>query len=450
MKDRPTQEIPPPVPRQHGAKQGGEIPSRWDWVEASVWTERMLATLEHGVKGGKWFSLIDKVYNPTNLYVASERVIANDGSAGVDRQPTAQFERQRHQELPRLEQELREGRYQPQPARRTWIEKTGSRDKRPLGIPAVRDRVVQTAVRNVLEPIFEREFAEHSYGFRPKRGCRDALRRVDSLLRQGNCWVVDADLKSYFDTIPHDLLMQQVSERIADGRVLQLIEAFLKQGVMEELKGWQATERGTPQGAVISPLLANIYLNPLDHLMAQQGFAMVRYADDLVVLCPSREEAEHALSQLQVWTQARGLQLHPDKTRVVDARQPGGFDFLGYHFERGQRWPSDKSLKKLRGKLRDKTHRTDGRSLAVIIAEVNRTLRGWFGYYKHSQRSRLRHVDEWVRRRLRAVLAKRHHRRSGRQRQGGGLANRRWTNAYFHAHGLYSLIAAHAAECQSR
>src|SRR5207249_11732940 len=264
----------------------------------------------------------------------------------------------------------------------------------------------QTAVRHVLEPIFERDFAEHSYGFRPGRGCREALRRVDHLLKAGYHWVVDADLKSYFDTITQEPLLERVAEKIADGRVLDLVRAFLRQGIMEGMKTWTPTG-GTPQGAVISPLLSNLYLNPLDHLMAQQGIEMVRYADDFVLLCRSEAEAQRALALVQQWTATAGLTLHPEKTRIVDATQHGGFDFLGYHFERGLRWPRRKSLKKLRDKIRILTKRSNGQSLEVIISRVNSVNRGWFGYFKHSYHTTFPYLDSWIRMRLRSLLRKR-------------------------------------------
>jgi RNA-directed DNA polymerase len=310
---------------------------------------------------------------------------------------------------------------------------------RPLGIPAVRDRVVQTALRQVIEPIFEIGFAEASYGFRPERGCKDALRRVDQLLKEGHHWVVDADLKSYFDSIPHEPLMAMIRERVADGRVLALIENYLRAGVLEELKGWQPTHRGTPQGAVISPLLANIYLHPLDQTMAQAGWQMVRYADDFVILCRSQAEAQAALEAVRRWTEKMGLQIHPEKTQLVDARAPGGFDFLGYHFERGLRWPRKKSLEKLKETLRRKTPRLDGRALKEIIADVNRTLRGWYGYFQHSKPNVFPTVDGYVRRRLRSLLERRHGRRNG----GYGAAQQRWPNGWFTQQGLWNLTAAH-------
>jgi len=320
--------------------------------------------------------LIDKVWAVGNLWRGYQRVAANQGAAGVDHQTIEMFEQRVEENVGKLSETLKDGSYRPQAVRRTWIEKLGSKDKRPLGIPTVRDRVVQTAVRHVLEPIFERDFAEHSYGFRPGRGCQDALRRVDHLLKAGYHWVVDADLKSYFDTIPQEPLMERVAEKIADGRVLALVKAFLEQEILEGMKTWTPAG-GTPQGAVISPLLSNIYLDPLDQQMARQGIEMVRYADDFVILCRSEVQAREALERVRQWTAQAGLSLHPVKTRIVDATQPGGFDFLGYHFERGYKWPRDKSLKKFKDTIRAKTRRTHGHSLNHMIEDTNRTGMVW-------------------------------------------------------------------------
>jgi RNA-directed DNA polymerase len=378
---------------------------------------------------------MDKVYRMENLQRALAQVAANDGAAGVDGQKVKQYQAQSTQRLANVQEQLKAGHYNPQPVKRVWIEKLGSKELRPLGVPTVGDRVVQTAVRNVIEPIFEKTFAEHSYGFRPGRGAKDALRRVDALLKAGKVWVVDADLKGYFDSIPQDKLMEQVAQHISDGALLELIERFLKQGVMESGKGWKPTERGTPQGAVISPLLANIYLNPLDHQMAQVGKEMVRYADNFVILCHSQEEADEVLRQLRQWVEAAGLTLHPTKTRIVDASQKGGFDFLGYHFERGHRWPRQKSLDKFKDSLRQKTARLRPGSMQTIIEEVNRTLRGWFQYFKHSSRSTFGALDSFVRQRLRTIERKRH-KGQGRAR---GRDQQRWPNAYFADLGLISL-----------
>jgi RNA-directed DNA polymerase len=427
-----------------GATQAGEVRVRWAWTELSVWTERMLTALEQGVKGGCWFSLMDKVFAPRTLQAAWERVWHNRGSAGVDRQTVEAFAQDDEANLQRLCETLKAGTYCPQAIRRVYIPKPGSREKRPLGIPTVRDRVVQTALRYALEPIFERDFHPHSYGFRPGRGCKDALRRVEHLLKAGYTHVVDADLKSYFDSIPHEALMVRVASKVSDGKVLALVRAFLKQGIFEGLETW-TPEEGTPQGAVISPLLSNLYLDPLDHHMAQAGYEMVRYADDFVLLCQSASEAQAALDRVRGWCQEAGLTLHPEKTRVVDVTQPGGFDFLGYHFERGYKWPRRKSLTKFKDTLRTKTQRTNGHSLTFIIADVNRTLQGWFGYFQHSHRSTFRTLDGWIRMRLRSVLRK----RAGRPGRGCGLDHHRYPNAYFAKQGLFSLAAAHAQACQS-
>jgi len=434
-------ETPAPVPQ---AKQAGEVRARWAWTEASVWTERMLTALERGVRGGCWFSLIDKVYSLRNLQAAFAQVKANRGAAGVDHVTIEMFEANLEANLRHVSEQLATGKYQPQAVRRKWIPKPGSKQQRPLGIPTVRDRVVQGALRNVLEPIFERDFAEHSYGFRPERGCKDALRRVDQLLKAGSSWVVDADIASYFDTIPQDKLLEQVTGKVADSRVLELIAVMLQQGVMEAMTYWTPTS-GTPQGAVISPLLANIYLDPLDHELARSGFKMVRYADDFVILCGSEAEARAALARVQAWTAQAGLQLHAEKTRVVDIRQRGGFDFLGYHFERGYRWPRRKSEAKLRAKIRQHTKRRNGHSLPMIIGNVNQTLTGWFEYFKHSHKTAFPPLDKWIRMRLRSILRQRR-KRKGRAR---GTDNIRWPNAFFVQQGLLNLSAAHAALRQS-
>lgn len=440
MTKRPQQ---PPAAVPETAKQAGNVRARWAWTEAAVWTDRMLTALEKGVKGDQWFSLIDKVAGESNLFVSSCRVARNKGAPGIDRVTVDQFAKHQAKHLKRLHKTIQDGSYVPHEVRRTWIPKPGSKEKRPLGIPTVRDRVVQTSLRNVIEPIFEKDFAEHSYGFRPNRGCKDALRVVAQLVKSGYVHVVDADLKAYFDTIPHDKLMARIREKISDGRVLELIEKFLKQGVMEGLATW-TPESGCPQGAVVSPLLSNIYLDPLDHQMAACGFKMVRYADDFVILCRSREEAEAAMAMVQAWTEAGGLTLHPEKTVIVDAREEG-FDFLGYHFHGEHRWPRKKSLRKLKEAIRAKTRRAHGHSLTYIIGDVNQTLRGWFEYFKHSHRWTFRPLDCWIRMRLRSILRKR---RKG-QGRGRGLDHLRWPNQFFAERGLFSLVTAHHSACQS-
>ena len=405
----------------------------------------MLTALEGGVKGGKWYSLIDKLHSEATLRAAFTQVEANRGAAGVDHVTVEQYAKELDANLRGLSEVLRTGSYRPRQIRRHYIPKPGSREMRPLGIPTVRDRVVQTALRMVMEPIYEKDFAAHSYGFRPGRGCKDALRRVTELLAAGYVHIVDADLKSYFDTIPKDRLMALIGQKVTDGRILALITSFLEQGVLDGAQEW-TPEQGTPQGAVVSPLLSNIYLDPLDHLMAGRGFEMVRYADDFVVMCRSEEDAAAALAVVQQWTAQAGLTLHPIKTRLVDEREEG-FDFLGYHFEAGKRWPRTKSRKKFRDTIRAKTKRTSGHSMTQIVADVNRTLRGWFEYFKHSHCPTFRMEDGWIRRRLRSILRKRS-RRNG-SAKASGADQTRWPNAYFAAFGLYSLQDAHALICQS-
>ena len=314
-----------------------------------------------------------------------------------------------------------------------------------MGIPCVRDRVVQAALRLVIEPIFEKEFVPHSYGFRPGRGCKDALREVDRLLKAGYVHVVDVDFQAYFDSIPHQPLMDQIGGYLADGRVLSLLEGFLKQEILEGLALW-TPEQGSPQGAVISPLLASLYLHPVDVAMVKAGFEMIRYADDLVVLCCSRAEAHRALELLRQLVAERGLRLHPEKSWVVDISVPGAsFDFLGYRFERNTRWPRKKSLRKVKEALRAKTNRSSGYSLPVIIKDVNRTLQGWFEYFKHSHKWTFPFLDGWVRRRLRSILRG----RTGHKGISRGFDHQRWPNEFFREHGLFSLVEAHRSLLQS-
>jgi RNA-directed DNA polymerase len=436
---------PVTIPGATPGKRAGEARHGQPRAEPAVWTERMLATLVQGVRGGKWHSLIDKLYPIATLRAAFAAVKANRGAAGVDHVTIEEYANNLDANLERLSESLRADTYHPQAIRRHFIPKPGSQEMRPLGIPTTQDRVVQTALRMVLEPIYERDFAAQSYGFRPGMGCKDALRRVDELLKAGYVHVVDADLKSYFDTIPKDRLLGLVAGKVADGRILKLVEAFLGQSVLDDTREW-VPEQGTPQGAVISPLLSNIYLNPLDHLMAGRGFEMVRYADDFVVLCRSPQEATEALAVVRDWTEKAGLTLHSMKTRLVDARSDG-FDFLGYHFERGRRWPRKKSMERLKDAIRAKTRRNVGKGLSMVIADINPTLKGWFDYFQHSHRPTFRIVDGWVRRRLRSIL-RRQQRREGVSKVHGA-DHVRWPNAYFAKHELFSLQAARGAVSQS-
>jgi RNA-directed DNA polymerase len=299
----------------------------------------------------------------------------------------------------------------------------------------------------VIEPIFENEFLPMSYGFRPCKGCKDALREVDGYLKEGYTHVVDADLKGYFDSIPHDLLKARVEEHISDGRLLDILASWLKQDIVKGAERW-TPEGGTPQGAVISPLLANLYLHPLDERMTVAGYRMVRYADDFVILCQSAEEAQAGLMEVKTWVEANGLTLHPDKTHVGNCMLEGqGFEFLGYRFEAGKRRVKDKSLKGFKDKIREKTKRSRGDSLTCIIADLTPMIRGWYGYFKHAHRWIFPMLDGFIRRRLRAILRKQE------KRPGFGkcLADHiRWPNAYFAELGLFTMTEARTLASQSR
>lgn len=425
-------------------KQDREIPN---WIETSIWTRNMLTALDNGVKGGKWFSLIDKVYSLKTLNIAWEQVKSNKGSAGIDKVSIENFEYNAQIYLQELHLSLKEQRYNPQPVKRVYIPKAGGK-KRPLGIPVVKDRIVQTAIKMAIEPIFENEFLDMSYGFRPNRGCKDALREVNHLLKDGYSWVVDADFKSYFDTIPHNRLMSLLEMKISDEPLLNLIQKYLKQDIVDGLEKWTPVT-GTPQGAVLSPLLANIYLHPLDTMLTNLGLKVVRYADDFVILSKTKEEAMMALEEVKQWVSQSDLELHPDKTHLGDASIKGqGFEFLGYRFEAGKRFVRKKSLKSFRDKVRAKTKRSRSGSINEIIADLNPMLRGWFEYFKHAYRTTFNSNDGFVRRRLRAILLKRNKKKNCFGRTIN--AHRQYPNTYFARLELFTSHEAWVLACQSR
>lgn len=433
------------------AKESGEVRARWAWAEPTVWTERMLTTLEEGVKGGKWYSLFDKVYRKGNLEAGYAKVKANGGKPGIDRVTVEAYGRNKEKNLEWLGSELASGRYLPMANLRVEIPKPGSTEKRPLGIPTVKDRVAETALKNVVEPIFEKIFAKRSYGFRPNTGCKDALAEMSEWMNKGYMQVVEFDFRKYFDSVPRKPLISKVAREIADGRILTLIESYLKQGVMQGMSEW-TPEKGTPQGAVISPLLGNIYLNDLDWKMEDAGYAMIRYADDFVVLCRTADEAEKALELVKEWTKEAELQLHEDKTRIVDMNQPGNsVEFLGFHFERSRttgkidRWPRKGSIAKLKDNVRQITPRCNGHSMSQLAAKLNPTLRGWFQYFRSSKSNTFITLDGWVRMRLRSILRK----RAGKRGRGRGSDHQRWPNTYFRELGLFSMYSAQVAYCQS-
>ena len=391
-------------------------------------------------------NLMEQVVDEANLERAWRQVKANRGAAGIDRVSIKRFGDNADKYLQELQDALRKQTYRPDAVKRVYIPKSDGK-RRPLGIPTVKDRIVQAAVKKVIEPIFEQEFLPMSYGFRPQRGCKDALREVDEWLKADYTYVVDADLQSYFDSIPHEALKQQLEQRISDKRLLGLIWQYLQQDVMEGMERWTPTG-GTPQGAVLSPLLANIYLHPLDKHITESGWKMVRYADDFVILCRNHAEAERALEQVREWVEAYGLTLHPDKTHVGDCREQGqGFEFLGYRFEAGKRRVRSKSRKAIRCKIREMTKRSRSGSMQSIITELNPVLRGWFNYFKHAHHREFKMIDGFLRRRLRAMQLSRN------KRKGCGIslyAQKRWRNTYFTEMGLFTLHEARLCLCQSR
>lgn len=367
----------------------------------------------------KVHSLVDKVYQPKNLRAAWEKVKANRGTGGIDGQSLEQFEQGCDEHLTRLHEELRTDRYQPLPVRRVAIPKTGKPgETRPLGIPAVYDRVCQQAMLTRLEPIFEPLFDDSSFGYRPGRSAKDALRKMWREIEAGAEWIVDGDLKDYFGTINHENLMTLVAQRVADGRVLTLIERTLTAGYMEKGRLFP-TPQGTPQGGVVSPLLSNILLTPFDREMRRRGYQLTRYADDWAVTCRSRREAGAALRCAEKILATLGVRLNVQKTRIVHVRE--GFTFLGYKIKRGQRglslpaakitssarrgglyaYPTQKSVDRFKDGVRRKTRRRIPLRTAELIRELNPVIRGWGEYYKRAHVRRLfNQLDRWVERRL--------------------------------------------------
>lgn len=416
-------------------RQTSDLRQRWGWTEESIWTENMLVALENGVKGGKWFSLIDKVYDLRTLKAAWKKVRANKGAAGIDDISVGMFERKAEVYLLEIQQALKSNYFRPLPVKRAYISK-GKGKLRPLGIPVVKDRIVQSAIKLVIEPIFEKEFSQASYGFRPGRSCKDALRVVDGLLVEGCSWYVDADIQGYFDAIPHDRLMQKFKRYISDGTLCELVESFVRHDVMED-GGICSALSGTPQGGIISPLLANLYLHDLDLMMEKEGFRMVRFADDFIVLASDEQSVIRAQTFIHEWVEENQLTVHPDKSHTGNSQIKGqGFEFLGYRFENGKRWVREKSILNLRNAVRDRTKRAGGVSIAAVIQKLNPVLRGWYNYFKHVNLYGMNTFDAFVRRRLRAIL--RHY----NKRPGFGRSLRdhqSWPNSYFANLGLFTM-----------
>ena len=369
-------------------------------------------------------ALYDKIYREDILWEAWYRVRANHGAPGVDATSFETIEQEIGvaEFLAELREALRCKRYRPQPVRRCWIDKPGKPEKRPLGIPVIRDRVCQMATKIVIEPIFEANFLPCSHGFRPKRSAHDAIREIRKTITfQGRKVVIDADIKGCYDNIRQDLLMNLVERRISDPRVLKLIRGWLKAGVMEDGEYIESNGRGTPQGGVISPLLCNVYLHAFDKMFQLSGIPgkLVRYADDFVILL--KTQGEQVLEKVRQMMARLGLTLHPDKTRVVAAGE--GFDFLGVHFRlRPVRkknaklahtcdtWPSDRSMARIKQKVRDVIGRRYYKSLGMMIEVLNPVLRGWGNYHQPValSRKRLRKLNGFVRERFRIFLKRKY------------------------------------------
>ena len=378
-------------------------------------------------KKKKYPSLIDKVWNWKNLNEAWRRVKQNRGSGGIDEVTIEVFDRNQEQNLSAIQRLLKQDRYEPNSVKRVYIPKPDGR-QRPLGIPTIMDRIVQQALKNVIEPIFEAEFLNSSFGYRPGKSAKQAIEQIERVRNGGHEWVLDADIKAFFDMVNHEKLIDAVAERISDGRVLRLIRSFLEADIMEQGQGPMKNVIGTPQGGVISPLLANIYLHYFNEKMAELGYEVIRYADDVLVLCRSEEEAKEALLHVKEILVELELTLHPDKTKIKNFSE--GVDFLGFTVYKSHKVPRKEAIKKYKDAVRRATRRNLPINLEMVIQRLNPVVIGWGNYFKIANVNWLyMRLDSWTRMRLRAF----------KEKKKSYLSNCRITNEFMRNLGLKSL-----------
>ncbi len=377
-----------------------------------------------------YYTLKDKVTKIRNMKAAAKHVLDKGGSAGVDRIDTVEFKENYAVHMRELYREFLEDRYHPKPALRVFIPKSDGR-QRPLGIPTVKDRIAQAAVRGILEPIYEKEFCDCSLGFRKGKSQIDAINKVEEYKEQGYKWVLDADIKGFFDNIDHELLIEFIRQKVTDGWIIEIIKSWLTMGVMKDGE-YIPTEKGTPQGGVISPLLANIFLHEFDKVMVERGYKLVRFADDFVVMTKSKRKAKRAYEVVkEIITEKLKLELHPEKTVITNFGE--GFVFLGFEFIAWRyKRPRKKSLEKFKDNVRKVTKRNQPWKVKSIIKRLNAKIYGWANYFGHGNVKKLfRRLDEWIRMRLRSYMEK---------KKAVMNQNKRIPNSFFRKKGLVSLL----------
>lgn len=350
--------------------------------------------------------MFENICHIETLKESFKKVKKNKGCAGVDRESIRKFEQHLDDRLNELRRLLANHSYRPLPLKRVYIPKSNG-DKRPLGIPATRDRIVQQAILTELEPIFEPIFSKSSYGFRPNKSPIQAITKVQEYLDQGYEMIVEVDIKDFFSTVHQTRLMSKIKQQVKDKRIIQLLWQFLRAGVLEEGK-LRTALAGTPQGGVISPILANIYLNDFDHKIDKAGLKLVRYADDFVILCKTVNQATSASKMVKDIMKSLDLELAEAKTQVTEYWR--GFEFLGYHFQKfygNRKWPRRKAIDSFKDKIRQATRRQQPKNVKMVIAQLNPIIRGWGHYFKYGEvKGKYQELDSWTRMRLRSFLEK--------------------------------------------